>query len=121
MLASFLTSSSMISERVDGIWNRAIVAGVKPTQFLISHLIEGLVVMFVQSIETAIFVLVFLTPSLTLNAAVLICLIILLEGIAGVMFGIVLSIACDTVSNSMYSGMFFMNPATFTGGEFLSF
>ena len=77
LLAAILTATSMIDERATGIWSRAIVAGVTPSQFLISHLIEGVAVMMIQFVELSSYILLFLFPPLTWKATVLLLLILL--------------------------------------------
>lgn len=106
----------MISERVDGIWNRVIVAGVTPQQFLFSHLIEGMVVVIIQLIENSVYFLVFLLPALSWNAKSLVLLILFLTGTAGVMFGLILSVICDSVGAYLYSSQVFLYPAMFICG-----
>lgn len=110
----------MIVERVDGTWSRVIVAGVKPRHFLLSHIIEGLAVMLIQCISTFTFVIFFLAEEVTRNGTLLILLITLLNGIAGVMFGQIVSVVTPTVGASLYVNLFFVFPAVFLSGEYLN-
>lgn len=107
----------MIIEKVDGTWNRVIVAGVNPTHFLVSHLIEGLVVMLIQSVPSILFVVFFLTEGLTWSAMLLMVLFLLLDGIAGILFGLLVSLVVKTVGASIYANMGFINPTMFISGE----
>ena len=109
-------STSMIDERSSGVWNRVIVAGVKPHQFLISHLIEGFVVVLIQLIFISIFVCVFLSDVKTTNSIILITLTLFLVGLFGIAFGIFASVVCKTVDASLYFNQFFNFPAVFISG-----
>lgn len=106
----------MIDERATGVWNRAIVAGVKPSQFLISHLIEGIAVMIIQFVELSVYVLFFLFPSLTWKATVLSLFILFEMGVAGVVFGIFVSVISDDIAASMHINQSFMKIGFFTCG-----
>jgi hypothetical protein len=110
----------MITERVDGIWNRIIVAGVEEQQVLISHLITGLFVNSVHLIEASVFVFIFLAPNLSTNAAILVQLILFLNGTAGVVFGVVVSIACNSFASALNFNLFFMNLGSFACGKLLN-
>jgi ABC-type multidrug transport system permease subunit len=109
----------MIDERKSGVWSRAIVAGVKPSQFLVSHLIEGFVIMLVQFIELSVYILCFLLPPLTWKATGLLLLIFLVTGIAGIVFGVLVSLLAHDVSVSMHINQSFTKITIFICGESL--
>ena len=109
----------MIQERVSGIRNRAIVAGVKNHQILISHLIEGFIIMFFQVIQTVFYFLTFLFPTLTWKSTVLFVLILFLTGIAGIVFGVFVSVINDSVETSIHSNQAFVTICTFICGLWL--
>jgi hypothetical protein len=117
VLAAIATSSSMIDERKSGVWSRAIVAGVKPSQFLVSHLIEGFVIMLVQFIELSVYILCFLLPPLTWKATGLLLLIFLTTGIAGIVFGVLISLVAHDVSVAMHINQSFTKITIFICGE----
>lgn len=107
----------MISQRVDGTWNRAIVAGAKPYHFLISHLIEGTAIVFIQFLEYAIYTLVFLSTNLSWNSAILMCSLLFLSGMAGLVFGLFLSVTSSSVMASLMLSQIFVYPVSFLSGE----
>lgn len=117
-LASYLTSMSIISERADGTWNRVIAAGVKPNQFLISHFLEGLVIMLVQFVEYFCYINFLLSTQLSLNATLIISSLVFLTGICGLIFGLFVSIVNTTVMGSFVVAQFFVYPTIFMSGEF---
>jgi ABC-type multidrug transport system permease subunit len=107
----------MIDERFSGVWHRALVAGVRPWQFLVSHLVEGASLASINFVIYAVFALSFLLPDLSLNASVLLLLIVFLSGLAGTVFGVLTSVICNSVSASQYVNQAFINPATFICGK----
>lgn len=109
----------MTTERLSGTWNRSLVAGVKPVHFLISHLAEGLMILSIQFIEYLIYLIFFLTPTpLTTNATILLSTLLLLNGIAGLTFGLLLSIAMRTTMTAFAAAQFLVFPVTYVSGEF---
>lgn len=116
-VASFLSSTSIISERADGTWNRVMAAGVRPNHFIISHLIEGSIITALQFFEWAIYAIFFLPPSITLNASLLTALLLLLTGISGLCFGLFVSVAAKTVMSSLVVSQNFIYPTSFISGN----
>lgn len=117
-LASYLTSMSVISERADGTWYRFIAAGVKPNQFIISHFLEGFIVMIIQFGEYFCYINFMLSPQLSLISTILISLLVFLTGICGLVFGLLMSIVNETVMGSFVVAQFFIYPAIFISGKF---
>lgn len=117
-LASFLSSISMISERSDGTWNRVLAAGVKPTHFLVSHLIEGLVIIIFQFFDWITYVVFFLSTQQTLNSICLLALLLLMTGIAGLCLGLLSSVIMQTVMESLIVTLHFLHPLSFISGNY---
>lgn len=115
--ASFLTSMSIITQRLDGNWNRMLVAGVKPAHIMISHLIEGFVVMFVQLVEFTAYTIFFLSPSSTLSSSILIFLLLLLMGLNGLIFGVLISSYASSILSALTLTQVFMYPISFISGK----
>lgn len=108
----------MTSERLSGTWNRSLVAGAKPIHFLVSHLIEGSMILAIQFIEYLIYLVFFLTPApLTVNATVLLSTLLLLNGITGLTFGLLLSIAMKTTMTAFAAAQFLVFPVTYVSGK----
>jgi type III secretory pathway component EscR len=117
VFSSYLTSMSIITERSDGTWDRAIVAGVKPFHFIISHLTEGMAIGFIQFLIYTIYLNFVLTPVLTTNIFLLASLILLLSMTVGVTFGLLVSIVTGTVMGAFIVGQVFCFPAVFISGK----
>lgn len=107
----------MIDERRGGFWGRAVVAGVKPSQFLVSHLIEGVSVMLLQFAELSVYILVFLLPTLSWKATGILLLLLLTIGFAGVIFGILVSLLSHEVSVAMHINQTFTKITIFLCGK----
>lgn len=55
-LATLMTASVFIEERLDGVWDRTLVAGVSAIQMLWAHLLTQFIIMVVQSIEVIVYI-----------------------------------------------------------------
>jgi ABC-type multidrug transport system permease subunit len=83
----FVTSISMIDERACGVWDRLTVSGIDPKHFLVSHVIQGLLVMFSQFVQFGVFCIFFMGFELSLKAKFLLLMVLLSIGTAGVSLG----------------------------------
>lgn len=106
-LGTLITCTVFINDRLDGIWNRSLVAGITTKEMLISHIVTQSCVVFCQCLETIILVLyVFGTKNngsnLTFGG------LLILNGICGMMFGIVISIfaGSHTTANFVTTGIY---------------
>lgn len=107
----------MLTERVDGVWNRIIVAGVSPFHFLVSHMVEGLIIVTFQFIQTAIYVFLVFSSEMSFGSNFLLLSTLLMIEIAGVCFGLFLSAAVTKLAVS-YSLVFsFTFSVVFVSGE----
>lgn len=116
-MTAYLLATSMLGERVEGTWQRCIVAGARPSLFLWSHLIEGVILLMITFVIYAGYSLLFLVPGLKLDSAILLSLLILGCGAVGLLFGLMFSTIMDTVKSSMMITLFSAYPATFISGE----
>lgn len=55
-LATLMTAAVFISERMDGIWDRTLLAGVSATEMLWAHLLTQLIIMALQSFEVIMYI-----------------------------------------------------------------
>lgn len=115
-MASYVTATSMIEERVGGIWARTLVAGGSPLHFLLSHMLEGLLILLIQFIEFAIYTVFVFSSSLSAKAALLLSALLLLSGLTGLFFGLLLSVIMNTTLGSLTIGQFFVYPSAFISG-----
>uniref|UniRef100_A0A1B0G096 Uncharacterized protein n=1 Tax=Glossina morsitans morsitans TaxID=37546 RepID=A0A1B0G096_GLOMM len=101
-LATLMTASVFISERLDGIWDRSLVAGVSTTQMLWAHLFTQLIIMIVQSTEVILFVgLVFDTYNR--GSTILLIFLLSLNSFCGMLFGLLISVWCKSHTEANFS------------------
>ena len=99
-LAVALTGEAFITERATGLLERSRVAGVQPSEILASHIITQCGVMIIQTAITLSFIL--LVFNIPCNGPVLwLAVITLLQGLAGMSFGFLVSSLCDTEALAM--------------------
>lgn len=115
--ASFLLATSILTERALGTWNRSLVAGVYPHHILISYIIEGLSIFFIQFVEFSAYTIYFLSSKLSWNSIFLVSLVLLMTGINGVFFGLICSIAMNSALASFITIQFGAYPASYVSGE----
>ncbi|XP_061546593.1 ABC transporter G family member 23 isoform X2 [Phycodurus eques] len=109
-LALGLTALSFVLERKEGLLDRCWVAGVSSLETMLAHLFSQLLVISVQIVLMLLFVLlVFKMPNE--GSLVLIVLLIVLQGITGISFGLVISAAIDDEQNANQAalGLFYPN------------
>ncbi|KAI9585374.1 hypothetical protein GQX74_001221 [Glossina fuscipes] len=101
-LATLMTASVFISERLDGIWDRSLVAGVSTTQMLWAHLFTQLIIMIIQSTEVIVFVgLVFDTYNR--GSTLLLIFLLSLNSFCGMLFGLLISVWCKSHTEANFS------------------
>lgn len=106
----------MIDDRLGGVWNRFTVAGVKPSQFLISHLLFGSCLMLVQAAEFLGFSL-YIAFDISMNYIATVSLLLILIGFTGVLYGLILSIVSDSTLVSSVGSLLAMYPFLCLSGE----
>lgn len=107
-LATLITSTIFITDRLEGIWDRTLVAGISTSELLLAHIITQSTVMLVQCAEIVILAaFIFETHNHGDNLTVVLLLMML--GFAGMLFGLFISIFCDshTMANFMATGSFY--------------
>jgi len=99
-LAVALTGEAFIMERSGGLLERSWVAGVTPIEILASHILVQFCVMIVQTAITLAFILyVFNIPC---HGPILwLAVITILQGLAGMSFGFLISSLCDSQAVAM--------------------
>lgn len=107
-LATLMTAAVFISERMDGVWDRTLVAGVSATEMLWAHLLTQFIIMTFQSFEVIMYIgLVFDTY----NKGDTITLIglLTLTAFCGMLFGLLISVYCrsHTTANFVATGAFY--------------
>ncbi|KAM4607168.1 ABC transporter G family member 23 [Polymixia lowei] len=109
-LAVGLTALSFVLERKEGLLDRCWVAGVSSLETMLAHLFSQLFVISVQIILLLLFILlVFKIPNE--GSLVLLIALIVLQGVTGISFGLVISAAIDDEQNANQAalGIFYPN------------
>ncbi|KAM6916807.1 ABC transporter G family member 23 [Xenentodon cancila] len=109
-LAVGLTALSFVLERKEGLLDRCWVAGVSSMETMLAHLFSQLLVISVQICLMLIFILlVFKIPNE--GSLMLVINLIVLQGVTGISFGLVISAAIDDEQNANQAalGIFYPN------------
>ncbi|XP_048125030.1 ABC transporter G family member 20 isoform X2 [Alosa alosa] len=109
-LAVGLTALSFVLERKEGLLDRCWVAGVSSLETMLAHLFSQLLVISVQIILMLLFILlVFKIPNE--GSLALVVSLIILQGVTGISFGLVISSAIDDEqsANQAALGVFYPN------------
>ena len=110
IMATGLTSLAFIIERRDGLYDRTLAAGVGHVQMLLSHSIVQLLVMIVQ-ISLVVFFTFVIYKVPTKGPFVWVFILLLLQGLAGMSFGLMVSAICkeENTAIMMILGTFYPN------------
>lgn len=114
-LAMSLTTETFVSERSEGRYSRLWVAGVLPTEMILAHIASFLMVSVGQTALTLVTLFAIFKVSIEGNV-MLVVGIMLLQGVAGMCFGILVSSISDTHSSAMQLGMGSMYPGLLLSG-----
>jgi len=109
-LAVALTGEAFIMERSSGLLDRSWIAGVRPIEILASHILVQFCVMMVQTLVTLTTILfVFKIPCR--GPLEWLAIITMLQGLAGMSFGFLVSSLCDSqaVAMQLSIGSFYPN------------
>lgn len=91
----------MLIERNEGILERSLVAGITPVEQLMAHVVSQFFVMVIQTAIVIVFA--FYVFHVTLEGSLVTAIILtLLTGLAGMCFGFIISIVCDTERTATY-------------------
>ncbi|XP_034471619.1 ABC transporter G family member 20 [Drosophila innubila] len=107
-LATLMTAAVFISERMDGIWDRTLLAGVSATEMLWAHLLTQLIIMALQSFEVVMYIGIVFDTYNNGDTTTLIGLLTL-TAFCGMLFGLFISVFCKshTEANFVATGAFY--------------
>ncbi|EDW03077.1 ABC transporter G family member 20 [Drosophila grimshawi] len=107
-LATLMTAAVFISERMDGIWDRTLLAGVSATEMLWAHLCTQLIIMTLQSFEVIMYIGIVFDTYNNGDTTTLIGLLTL-TAFCGMLFGLFISVFCKshTEANFVATGAFY--------------
>lgn len=115
-LASMLTATAFISDRLDGIWNRVLLAGVVPSEFLAAHVITNTAIMVLQSVEFVI-VTKYIYALENQGSSWLVVSLIFLVGIAAILYGLAVSILAKDFTTAAFASSLIFYPMMIMCGE----
>jgi len=109
-LAVALTGEAFISERSSGLLDRSWVAGVKPSEIIASHIVAQCLVMLVQTGVT-LFTIILGFGIPCKGPFIWLAVITILQGLAGMSFGFLISALCDSqaIAMQLSIGSFYPN------------
>lgn len=116
-LAAMLTSSAFVNDRVDGIWDRTLLAGVRPIEILISHIITNMSIMCLQSIEFFI-VSRYIYQMENRGNDITVGILIMLVGLTGIIYGLAVSILSKSFVVSQFLSTLIFYPMIIFCGIF---
>lgn len=107
-LATLVTASVFITDRADGVWDRTLVAGITTPEMLLAHIFTQSVIVFLQCIEIIFFIGFFFGTVNKGDNSTIIALLSL-NGFAGMLFGLLISVYCEshTMANFVATGAFY--------------
>ncbi|XP_041985459.1 ABC transporter G family member 20 isoform X2 [Aricia agestis] len=101
-MPTLITSTLMISDRLEGVWERSAVAGVRAHEMLYVHVGIQTVVLAIQTIETV--GLAYGAFSLPSQGSLALCgLLLFTQGLGGMCFGFLLSVYCGSYTLSFFT------------------
>ncbi|XP_017786452.1 PREDICTED: ABC transporter G family member 23-like [Nicrophorus vespilloides] len=107
-LGTTLTSTIIVTDRLEGVWDRSIVAGVTSLEIVLTHFMSQFVLVFIQTTELVI--LTFLVFGIDyIGQMWIIFLCVLLQGLTGMVFGFWVSVVSNSHSaaNIFSTGIFY--------------
>lgn len=107
-LSAVVTSTLMITDRLEGVWERSAVAGVKAREMLNVHIMLQSTIIIMQTAE--MMALAFIGYGVPSEGSKLVCAILLfLQGICGMCYGFLLSVYCPshTIAFFVATGSFY--------------
>ncbi|KAH0950241.1 hypothetical protein HN011_009186 [Eciton burchellii] len=114
-LAITISSTIIMTDRKEGLWNRSLVQGVKPWEILLTHILTQIAIIIIHNI--VIISLCFPVWGLQCKGSLFIVILFtFLIALCGMMYGFMLSITCTNHMMAYFAttGSFF--PLIFLGG-----
>ncbi|KAG8038442.1 hypothetical protein G9C98_006138 [Cotesia typhae] len=106
-LATSVSSSIILADRHEGVWNRSLVQGVTTSEILISHLLTQITLIVIQVTLTISFAF---TQHLECHGSLAaVILLVFFMGVCGMCYGFLVSVLCTshTVANYITTGSFY--------------
>ncbi|TGZ56618.1 ABC transporter G family member 23, partial [Temnothorax longispinosus] len=107
-LANTVSTTLIVTERLEGVWDRSVVQGVRTEEILLSHIVIQSIII---AIHTSMIILLFFPIwGLECKGSIFVTIIFLfLSGFTGLMYGFIVSIGCKNHTMATYcsAGSFF--------------
>lgn len=116
MLSSLHACGLFITDRVDNVWNRNIVAGVRVFEIFLSHLSLNFLIVAVQCTQVVLLLKFYYGYDNTENVSAMVVLL-LLQFLAGITCGIFISVICNTFKSAILVASFLLIFTTFYSGK----
>lgn len=94
-LATLVTSTIFITDKLDGVWDRTLIAGITVTELLFAHVVIQSVIMLIQCLEVVGYAAYFFNAENRGDTLTVTSLFVLL-GFAGMLYGLLISIFCES-------------------------
>ncbi|XP_011506261.1 PREDICTED: ABC transporter G family member 20 [Ceratosolen solmsi marchali] len=107
-LATAVSSSIIIADRAEGVWDRSLVQGVATAEILFSHILTQFLMIIIQ--VTVVLCISFLQFQLPCKGSITaVIVLVLLTGICGMCYGFLISVLCTnhTMANFISTGSFY--------------
>ncbi|KRT81367.1 hypothetical protein AMK59_5794, partial [Oryctes borbonicus] len=107
-MGTIMTSTIIITDRLEGVWDRSIVAGVSSFEILLTHFATQILIIILQVIEIMVLTFVIYRTEYVGSLALITCLLAL-EGLCGMCFGFWVSVISDNhnMANIVTTGSFY--------------
>ncbi|CAG9856408.1 unnamed protein product [Phyllotreta striolata] len=112
---SMMTSQILITEKLEGVWDRSIIAGATSLELIISHFSFQACIAVIQSLEVII-LLYGIYQYEYVGSLFLVYALIYLEGICGMAFGLFVSASCSNISMASNATLGFYLPLIVLSG-----
>ncbi|CRL04755.1 CLUMA_CG017815, isoform A [Clunio marinus] len=117
-ISSYVTSMCLIDDRRSGVWHRSLVAGANPFQFFLSHLVIGSAIATLQALEFVVYAVLVGNDVDTWRFILLFTTLIILLGLAGILYGLVISVSTDSSLVASYFSVMIAYPFMCLSGVF---
>ena len=116
--SSIATASlTLVLERKDGIFERSLVAGVAPNEYILSHVITQTVIVVFQTILVLLISFAFFDVPNT-GPIFWVSVLIVMQGVCGMAYGVLISAIAKEVSFTLTVCMASMFPQFLLSGNF---
>lgn len=116
-IAAYVLINTINKDRLEGIWNRCVVAGVKPEFVLISRLVEGSLILLAQIIVVATYLIFFMGTPISAKSAAMVVVLLVFVGFAGLTFGLLCSASFENPQAALYASQAMVYLLYFLSGE----